>query len=327
MDEEIKSGSWPEVTIAIPTYNGMAWLKESIPDFLAQNYPGKFNLLIIDSGSQDGTAELDASYPQLQIHRINQDEFGHGRTRNLATKISNAELIQLTVQDARPRNSEWLFNMVQALVHNNLDAVCGGQAVPHDADKNPIEWYRPESESTKVRVIDGLEFKGSTPVKQMGQCGWDNVNALYRRMVLEDHPFQDVRFGEDMLWAKDWLEKGGRIGYAYSNKVWHYHHHNADYTRKRELNTLYWRWKVFGCKPPLLPFPSWRYGLTVLKVLVLNSKIYSPKKLLYWWKYNWKKAKNAASAGQEFKTHLSQGTKNLEHLYESLGSNAPMAKR
>ena len=39
--------------------------------------------------------------------------------------MATGDLVLMTVQDARPRNSSWISNMVQALESNGLDGVCG----------------------------------------------------------------------------------------------------------------------------------------------------------------------------------------------------------
>ena len=241
----------PSVSIVIPTYNAKAWLQESLPHFLGQTYDGDWEILVIDSGSTDGTLSLLGPHKGIRIHSIPNEDFGHGKTRNLATSLSNAELLLFTVQDACPRTRHWLSSMVNDLLAFNLDAVCGGQAVPHDADKNPTQWYRPVNETKKVEIVHGDEFIQWSPDQQMQACGWDNVNALYKREALTKTPFENLRFGEDMAWAKAHLQQGGIVGYAKANKVWHYHHHHVGFTKSRVINQLYWRHKTFGVIPAL----------------------------------------------------------------------------
>ena len=322
----LESSSWPSVTIAIPTLNGSAWLDSSMPDFLNQEYEGSFDVLLIDSGSTDGTAHLAEVHDRVTLHEIAPEAFGHGTTRNLAVGLSSSELILLTVQDARPRDLHWLTDLVRALETHQLDAVCGGQAAPHHRDVNPVEWYRPVSESREVTIVEGPEFIEWTPQMQMERNGWDNVNALYRRSALLDLPFDDVRFGEDMMWAKSWLEQGGKIGYAHHCKVWHYHHHNPEYTRKRELNALYWQWKIFRSPPRPCAKPSALDLIRTLKILLINSGILNPFTIAYWLRYNWVKKTTQARSGLEFTRALSEGESELDALYASLGTHAPMAK-
>ena len=314
---------WPSVTIAIPTFNGMGWLESSMPDFLEQEYDGRLEILLIDSGSTDGTEKLDEQHPEIQIHRIPAREFGHGKTRNLAITLSTTDFILLTVQDASPPNNHWVSDMVDALMTHRLDAVCGGQAAPHRPDVNPLERYRPLSEPNEVNVVDGTTFSEWSKKEQLKHCGWDNVNALYLRDALLNQPFEDVRFGEDMLWAKTWLHNGGRIGYAYHNKVWHYHHYDAAFARKREISVLYWRHRVFD----ILPTPPAPPGLILMLRTAKAALRAEPLRILnalYWMRYNWLKARFKTEAYREVETAITNGENNINDLYDSLGLTSPM---
>ena len=60
----------PSVSIVIPTYNAKAWMQESLPHFLGQFYEGDWEILIIDSGSTDGTLSLVEPHERIQVHSI-----------------------------------------------------------------------------------------------------------------------------------------------------------------------------------------------------------------------------------------------------------------
>ena len=321
-----KATDFPGVTIAIPTYNGIGWLENSLPEFLGQAYPGSFEVILIDSGSIDNTAQLDQQFPAVQIAHIDQVDFGHGKTRNFGVQLSRHPLILFTVQDAVPRDNQWLKGMVTSLLEHELDAVCGGQAVPHDADKNPIQWYRPLSNDDSVDIKTGEQYDRANPQERLKMCSWDNVNALYRKTALQKIPFQDVRFGEDMTWARDWMAQGGRIGYAKRFKVWHYHHQHPGFTRKRQIYTLYWRHQVFG----VLPRPKETkasLSLRWMKGIVVHAGIKNPMKILHWMRYNKMVLDEAARATDDFLAAAAAGTQAMNNLYESLGASSPMATK
>lgn len=321
-----KAENFPGVTIAIPTHNGMSWLEKSLPKFFLQDYSGCFEVILIDSGSTDNTAQLDRDFPELQIVHISQAEFGHGKTRNLAVQLSQHPLILFTVQDAVPKDNQWLKGMVTSLLENELDAVCGGQAVPHDTDKNPMQWYRPLSNDDSVDIKTGEGYDRAIPQERLKMCSWDNVNALYRKTSIQKVPFQDVRFGEDMTWARDWLAQGGRIGYAKRFKVWHYHHQPPGFTRKRQIYTHYWRHQVFG----VLPQPKETkasLALRWLKGIVVHAGIKNPMRILHWMRYNKMVLDEAARATDDFLAAAAAGTQAMNILYDSLGASSPMATK
>lgn len=318
---------WPSVSIVIPTYNAEAWLQESLPHFLRQSYEGDWEVLVIDSGSTDGTLRLLEPHERIRVHTIPNTDFGHGKTRNLATFLSNQELLLFTVQDACPRSRHWLSGIVNDLLAFNLDAVCGGQAVPHDTDKNPMQWYRPVKETKEVEIVRGDAFIQWSPEQQMRACGWDNVNALYTREALLKTPFENVRFGEDMAWAKAHLSAGGSIGYAKAHKVWHYHHQHPGFTRKRVLNQLYWRHRTFEAMPSFAGPPTFLQSLKTFKAITVHAGIWNPVEVIRWLAYNRRLQKESHQAGREFLQAYLKGPEELNNLYESLGTTSPMATK
>ncbi|BCL32672.1 glycosyltransferase [Streptomyces aurantiacus] len=50
--------SWPSVCVVVPARDEAAVLPESLPSLLAQEYPGRAEIFLVDDGSSDGTGEL-----------------------------------------------------------------------------------------------------------------------------------------------------------------------------------------------------------------------------------------------------------------------------
>ena len=313
------------LTLCMPTLNGYAWLKDSAPSFLEQDYTGEWEWLILDSGSTDETVAFMSQFERVRIHQIKPEEFGHGKTRNLGAELTKGELILMTVQDATPRTSDWLTRMVHALESHQLHGVCGGQAVPHHPEKNPIQWYRPVQETTTTQVWKASDFATADTEPKLRMCSWDNVNALYRKKALQDIPFDEVRFGEDMVWAKACLESGGKIGYAKHLKVWHYHHQHKGFTYKRVFYTHFWRHRTFGTLPTLNEQAKWMRTIRLIKTLVIHAKIWSPFRIFHWLRYNHRVQAETNKATVEFLNAAASGPEELNTLYESLGEKSPMA--
>jgi hopene-associated glycosyltransferase HpnB len=49
---------WPEVVAVVPARDEAAMLPETLPSLLAQAYPGRFRVVVVDDGSADGTAAV-----------------------------------------------------------------------------------------------------------------------------------------------------------------------------------------------------------------------------------------------------------------------------
>ncbi|MFK4148704.1 glycosyltransferase [Streptomyces sp. NPDC004065] len=56
--EEPADGDWPAVCVVVPARDEAAVLPRSLPTLLAQDYPGRAEVVLVDDGSRDGTGEL-----------------------------------------------------------------------------------------------------------------------------------------------------------------------------------------------------------------------------------------------------------------------------
>src|SRR5438046_1012888 len=88
-----------QVALVIPTYNAGTCWQEFQPALAAQRFLQE-QVLIIDSSSTDGTAEA-ASAEGYQVVQINNHEFNHGGTRQLALDfLPWAKFVVYLTQDA-----------------------------------------------------------------------------------------------------------------------------------------------------------------------------------------------------------------------------------
>jgi len=91
----------PEVSVIIPAYNRRAMLLEAIDSVLAQSAPA-FELIVIDDGSTDGTAEnlarLAAEYAKtIRIERI--EHRGPAAARNRGVALARAPMLAFLDSD------------------------------------------------------------------------------------------------------------------------------------------------------------------------------------------------------------------------------------
>ncbi len=88
------------VSIALPTYNGEAFLSKQIDSLLSQNY-NNLELIIVDDCSTDGTIEVLNQYKPNAVVKIFQNERRLGVIKNFEKAISlcAGEFISLSDQD------------------------------------------------------------------------------------------------------------------------------------------------------------------------------------------------------------------------------------
>ena len=88
--------SGPMVSVVIPVYNGEAYLRTAVESVLQQDY-GNIQLIIIDDGSTDGSAEIARSFHEAVY--IRQTNEGQSSARNRGIEEAGGDLIAFLDQD------------------------------------------------------------------------------------------------------------------------------------------------------------------------------------------------------------------------------------
>ena len=80
----------PRVSVLIPTYNCAKYLPEAIESVLAQSFKD-FEIIVVDDGSTDDTAQVVARYPQVRY--LQKVHSGISETRNAAVSAACGEVV------------------------------------------------------------------------------------------------------------------------------------------------------------------------------------------------------------------------------------------
>src|SRR6266511_579437 len=87
------SHSMPEVSVVIPAYNAERFLQGTLDSVLAQTF-GDFEVLVIDDGSKDRTAEI-AVRAGDRVRCVRQANGGVSRARNRGIREARGEFVAL----------------------------------------------------------------------------------------------------------------------------------------------------------------------------------------------------------------------------------------
>ncbi len=72
-------------SIMMPAYNAELYIGEAIDSVLAQSYPD-WELVVVDDGSTDGTAQIVSRYQDSRIKLVSQENSGEAAARNTALR-------------------------------------------------------------------------------------------------------------------------------------------------------------------------------------------------------------------------------------------------
>jgi glycosyltransferase involved in cell wall biosynthesis len=88
----------PLISVMIGVYNAEPYLAEAIESVLAQDYE-PLELIVVDDGSNDGSAEVARSFSQVNYHF--QENAGNGAARNRAVEAATGDLFAFVDADDR----------------------------------------------------------------------------------------------------------------------------------------------------------------------------------------------------------------------------------
>ena len=95
-----------KASVVIPTKNPGAIFQRVLDAVETQETKWPYEILVIDSGSTDGTVDFIQSRKNVRLHQILSTEFGHGKTRNLGVSMTSGEFVAMLTHDALPVNSQ-----------------------------------------------------------------------------------------------------------------------------------------------------------------------------------------------------------------------------
>lgn len=209
----------PAVTVSVLVWNGERHLDALLTAALNQDYAGRVEVLVIDSGSTDRSLEIVAAHPTVRLHQIPNSQFGHGRTRNLAAQLAKGEIVAYLTHDAVPVGRGWLANLVAPMLDDERIVAVVGKQIPRPASAPVIKY-----DIRRVFQRLGPDY-GTTVVWDTGffiaeemrvaACFYSDANSAARRSILTGPvPYRDVAYAEDQFFGRDLFDQGYRKAYA-----------------------------------------------------------------------------------------------------------------
>jgi GT2 family glycosyltransferase len=243
------------VSVIIPTWNAgreLGWLLRKLR---AQRGLGGLEIIVVDSGSTDGTPDLAAALG-CRVVPIDRAAFSHSAARNLGASLATGDLLLFMVQDAYPIGDDWLAGLARALLHPAREE-------DRLAALSCAEFCRADSEMIYDHMARGhYEFLGCADADRIGrlttadqdglrrQGQLSDVACLIPRALFETFLFHG-RYAEDLTLGIRLIEAGHQLGMLSSIRVAHSHNRPASYYVRRVFVDVVFLVEVFSD----FPFP------------------------------------------------------------------------
>ncbi|MDP4575664.1 glycosyltransferase [Qipengyuania sp. G39] len=213
---------WPSLSILIAAYNEEALIGETLRSLSELEYPGKLQIMVLDDGSTDGTADavraqeaLFAGHPRMELQLVSERKNrGKARVLNHGLKLASHDLI-VTIDADTLLEKGCLVSLVEHLHASppETKAIAGSVLVAnHD-----------ESWVTRAQQWD--YFHGIAAVKRMqgmynGTLVAQGAFSIYRKDALIEAGGWPDTVGEDIVLTWSLLRKGYKTGHAEDAVAW-----------------------------------------------------------------------------------------------------------
>ncbi len=228
-------GNTPQISIIIRTKDEERFIAQTLRAISGQGIDLPFEVIVIDSGSTDGTVEIIRQF-KTRVYAIDPSQFTYGRALNYGASLAKGEYLVNLSAHCVPIQSRWMSRLIDPISRNSHTAATYGRQVPLKG-LNPIE--------------ERLLIAAFTP-DENGKIKppFSNSNCAIRRKIWEKYPFdEEASFAEDFIWSQA-LPSEYLIEYSPEAAVYHTH----------PLRLKYWARRSYE-NGVLVPYLKHRYGL------------------------------------------------------------------
>ena len=199
----------PRASIVIRTLNEATYLPELLQAIKAQRCEYRYEIIVIDSGSTDGTQQI-AQQEGCRLLSITRKEFTFGRSLNRGCAAAEGEFLVFISGHCVPCHGSWLQRLLDPLENREVDYTYGRQL------GGPATFF-------SEKEIFAKYFPAQTAVPQQGfYC--NNANSALTKQAWLLHSFDEEITGlEDMHLARKLVNSGLKVGYVAEASVFHYH--------------------------------------------------------------------------------------------------------
>jgi len=185
-----------KLTVAIPTHNRAASLRETLASVAALKIPSgaEVDCLVIDNGSSDSTAAVAEEFARsasMPARRVFEPRLGSSFARNRAADESAGANYIFFIDDDATAEPEWALEMLSAMDRRNLDCACGSVVPRWTAP--PPQWLG-TSLWVKLAVHDPRAVAAADQSALERMSNYFSANVGFRRSAFE----RFGRFREDL---------------------------------------------------------------------------------------------------------------------------------
>lgn len=206
--------SIPEnITLVMRSYNEAWAINDTLKAVFEQEYTGSIELIVIDSGSTDGSHEIIRRYNPKEFIILKPGTYVPGKVLNQGFELASHDWVVFLNSDATPANSSWLSELLQLAVDTpELGAAFSRQI--------------PRADCAAVFAHDYDRCFGPQRESRQWEHFFSMVSCVARRATGREYPLHlDLQYAEDDEWTRRLKAEGKAVPLAEHSIVIHSHNY------------------------------------------------------------------------------------------------------
>jgi O-antigen biosynthesis protein len=211
----------PFVSIIVCSYNGAKTLAACLDSLGKLNYP-KYEVILVDDGSTDNTAQIAAQYPN--VHYIHQENRGLSYARNTGAAAAKGSVFAYTDSDCMA-DIDWLYYLIGTLRSGDYAGVGGPNVSP--PARNWIQACVAAAPGGPSHVLLTDTIAEHVPGCNMAWYRWafESVGGF-------DPEYHKAGDDVDFCWRVQ--SAGHNVAFSPTAIVWHYRRFTLNAFRKQQ---------------------------------------------------------------------------------------------
>ena len=218
-----------QASIIIPAYNAANRIPACLNSLLAQQTAREYEIIVVDDGSTDNTAEIVKQYDRVRL--ITQANAGPASARNHGVQVATGAIV-LFIDDDCIATLDWLERMLASFDDSEIIGAKGAYLTNQKeliARFVQIEYEEKYDVLAKHQYIDFI----------------DTYSAAFRRREFLNAGGYDTRFStastEDQEFSFRLANRGHKMIFIPDAKVWHTHVNTISGYIRKKYKIGYWK--------------------------------------------------------------------------------------
>ena len=211
----------PVVSIILRSFNEGWALRETLPALRAQNFTD-WELIVIDSGSTDGSVDLIRQAGPAHFVQIASHEYNPSRVMNRGMQLARTGFGIFLNADATPQGANWLGPLVEGLQDTKTAAVFGRQI--------------PRPDCRAVYAHDYERCFGPNRESVSWEHFFSMASSGIRKDIWARRGFNErMQYSEDDEYTRWCRAQGYRVVYVPESVAMHSHNYTTAQVYKRSF--------------------------------------------------------------------------------------------